>query len=440
MNIPQTEEFVNQFIKSYPELLVLCSHPLRLLDLHVYNQGENNLEVFQNTYQKICSILTSSLITEEVIELEFRYTLDSHVFLQDTVDYGWISKFKNHKKEIEKNTKLFKKKIVIYFCNEYIGAEIKTTMGNRSCLHKQMQPQHIIGQYWDEVHHIYIADTCDHPFTTSSVTENKSVSDCGLEKNDLPLVTVVTVVFNGEKFIEQTIQSVISQSYPNFEYIIVDGGSTDKTIDIIKKYQDYIDLWVSENDEGIYDAMNKGFNLAKGMYINFMNVGDVFYNNSVIKNLQLSSGDDSVCGINLYFSNITEKFLISRMNKNNLPHQALFMNRSAFSRYKFDTKYQYSGDGELWCRLMPNHKIINSSTVVSLSRFGGVSSSSKYLIPRMQEHLQYEKSKLAVLKRFLPKILLSKIFTDSMLEKFYFLINGQPLKILPDSSAIENSK
>ena len=86
---------------------------------------------------------------------------------------------------------------------------------------------------------------------------------------DKPLVTVVTVVFNGEKHLEETIQSVINQTYDNVEYIIIDGGSTDGTVDIIKKYEDKISYWISESDKGISDAFNKGVTSVTGEYINF---------------------------------------------------------------------------------------------------------------------------------------------------------------------------
>ena len=75
----------------------------------------------------------------------------------------------------------------------------------------------------------------------------------------LPLISIITVVFNGAKHLEETILSILNQSYPNIEYIIIDGGSTDGTLDIIKKYENYIDYWISEPDNGIYDAMNRGY-------------------------------------------------------------------------------------------------------------------------------------------------------------------------------------
>ncbi len=98
---------------------------------------------------------------------------------------------------------------------------------------------------------------------------------------ELPLVSLVTVVFNGERTIEQTILSVINQSYENVEYIIIDGCSTDLTFEIINNYRNFITVFLSEKDEGIYDAMNKGIKLAKGELIGIINSDDWFELNAV---------------------------------------------------------------------------------------------------------------------------------------------------------------
>ena len=100
-----------------------------------------------------------------------------------------------------------------------------------------------------------------------------------------PKVSVITICYNAINDIEKTILSVINQSYGNKEYIIIDGGSSDGTVDVIKKYESRISKWVSEPDKGIYDAINKGIRKASGDWINCMNAGDTFYNNRVLENI-----------------------------------------------------------------------------------------------------------------------------------------------------------
>ena len=100
-----------------------------------------------------------------------------------------------------------------------------------------------------------------------------------MDKN--PLVSIITVVYNGEKYLEQTIKSVIGQTYDNIEYIIVDGGSSDGTLDIINRYKDSIAISISEKDDGLYDAMNKGIKLAKGELIGMINSDDWYEQNAV---------------------------------------------------------------------------------------------------------------------------------------------------------------
>ena len=167
-----------------------------------------------------------------------------------------------------------------------------------------------------------------------------------------PLITVITVVYNGELTLEQTIKSVIEQTYDNIEYIIIDGASSDGTLDIVKKYEDKIDYWQSEPDKGIYDAMNKGIDLANGDWINFMNAGDSFYDLSVIKNIFFKKNYD--CDIIYGETNCI--FDYGSMIRKNPPngatlkmpmpftHQSCFCSSEKLQLYKFDCKYSLAAD------------------------------------------------------------------------------------------------
>jgi len=98
----------------------------------------------------------------------------------------------------------------------------------------------------------------------------------------LPKISIITPTFNSDKYLEDTIKSVISQNYPNLEYIIIDGGSTDRTVDIIKKYSEYIAFWISEPDNGMYDAINKGFSNSTGEIMAWLNSDDLYHNGALL--------------------------------------------------------------------------------------------------------------------------------------------------------------
>ncbi|MFK2176742.1 glycosyltransferase [Bacteroides fragilis] len=104
-----------------------------------------------------------------------------------------------------------------------------------------------------------------------------------------PKVSIITVVYNDVHNISRTVESIIGQSYSNLEYIVIDGDSVDGTKDVVKTYLSSIDVYISEDDNGIYDAMNKGVSLSSGDWILFMNSGDVFYNGDVVSNIFCAS-------------------------------------------------------------------------------------------------------------------------------------------------------
>jgi glycosyltransferase involved in cell wall biosynthesis len=205
----------------------------------------------------------------------------------------------------------------------------------------------------------------------------------------LPLITVITVVYNGAKYLEDTIKSIINQTYPNVEYIIIDGGSTDGTIDIIKKYEDYIDYWVSEPDKGIYDAMNKGIDLTAGQWINFMNAGDRFFNYNTLffiyQNVKsLNSNYDIVYGkvgiinekgeIDAIYG-LNEKDSLKKLKKYmSIPHQSTFYRLEFFKKTgKYDNSFKIAGDYEILLRSYKNLQIKFLDSILSLMLSNGVS-------------------------------------------------------------------
>lgn len=166
-----------------------------------------------------------------------------------------------------------------------------------------------------------------------------------------PLISVVTVVYNGEKYLEQTIKSVLNQDYDNVEYIVIDGGSTDKTLDIIKKYDHAIDYWVSEPDSGIYNAMNKGISLCTGDYVAFLNADD-WYVDGIVHSvfLALKDGDvDYVFGnVNILRGVNESRIFYPRLSeykfKMPLPHPSLFIRKKFLTLLGFNESYKAIAD------------------------------------------------------------------------------------------------
>jgi len=222
----------------------------------------------------------------------------------------------------------------------------------------------------------------------------------------LPLITVITVVLNAEKVLSETIESVINQTYPNVEYIIIDGGSKDGTLEIIKKYEDYIDYWVSEPDNGIYDAMNKGIRLALGDYYVFLGSDDKltmsWLNDGLIYINKLLSYKDKlyIYGNIKYkrgkhrmlfkYSNITD---LSALKKEFIaPHSGSIIASNLFRRISlYDKKYKIIGDYAWVLQTLQNIYFVYIDSIQIEMKLGGASNSPKNMKKILDEVKMIEK-------------------------------------------------
>jgi len=203
--------------------------------------------------------------------------------------------------------------------------------------------------------------------------ENISVGN-KIEKYPSPEVSVITVCLNSSKSIEKTIRSVINQTYENLEYIVIDGGSDDGTLEILNSYDTCIDHWISEPDEGIYDAMNKGVELASGDYLIFMNSGDCFNDNYIVTRVMEECGkvDRNLDTVSLIYGNalvINEELGIGYKKKKErfnikdfysgqpICHQAVFFRKNLFNEVGiYNKNLKLLGDYEWFIRFFNNKK------------------------------------------------------------------------------------
>ncbi len=204
-----------------------------------------------------------------------------------------------------------------------------------------------------------------------------------------PKISVVTVCYNAVNDIEKTILSVINQTYPNVEYLIIDGGSTDGTMDVVNKYKDKIDVIVSEPDKGIYDAMNKGAKLSRGIYVQFLNAGDILFDNNVFSTLF----NDIECDeVDVLYGDIVYVMNYGRFYKKPEPidnfrktfpiaHPATFVNKKILKTLRFDTKYRIAADFAFLKQIYDNEGVFLYKEDVPVAIFdsvSGVSSKNVY--------------------------------------------------------------
>lgn len=203
-------------------------------------------------------------------------------------------------------------------------------------------------------------------------------------------ISIITAVFNAENSIEKTIQSVLNQDYSNIEYIIVDGNSTDKTLEIVNKYVDKISKIVSEPDAGIYDAINKGIKLATGHYVGILHADDVFAYQGVVSDVAnelISKTSDTLYADLQYWkgNKLHRDWISGKFNSQKFyfgwmpPHPTFFCKKSLFEKFGYyNLELKIAADYELMLRMLVKHKVsvCYLPKTISIMQVGGLSNKS----------------------------------------------------------------
>jgi glycosyltransferase involved in cell wall biosynthesis len=214
-----------------------------------------------------------------------------------------------------------------------------------------------------------------------------------------PLVSIITAVYNSERFLEKTIQSVISQTYENIEYIIIDGGSIDGSINIIKKYHGAIDYWISEPDKGIYEAFNKGVLVSKGDWVSFLGAGDMYYEKAIENYVDriFESREKDLEYISSRNELISEEGKVLRIigsqwqwkhfkRQMSVAHVGSLHHKRLFQKYGyFDPTYKISGDYELLLRAGENLRAGYIDEITTKILIGGVSHNYKQALEEVMK-------------------------------------------------------
>lgn len=221
-------------------------------------------------------------------------------------------------------------------------------------------------------------------------------------------VSIITINYNNREGLQKTIESVINQTFSDYEYIIIDGGSTDGSVDIIKKYADKIDYWISEPDRGIYHAMNKGILKAHGEYCNFLNSGDIFHNNYVLNDVFLDNYTvDIISGITI--EDNTKKPIL-QFHKGaismqtfyyaSIGHQSAFIKRTLFDKYLYDENLKIVSDWKFYIQtlIFENCSFQETNIIVAEMDTNGISKTHEQLNQKERE---------VILKKLLPERILS---------------------------------
>ena len=231
-----------------------------------------------------------------------------------------------------------------------------------------------------------------------------------------PLISVVTICYNAKNDLEKTILSVLSQTYQDIEYIIIDGGSTDGTVDIIHKYSELLFYWISEPDKGIYDAMNKGMDRATGSWINFMNAGDTFCDNEVIKNIfgYNDLSDYSVIYGDCYVSKLNQLQYLKASSMKKVHVQMPFCHQSSFirkTRLRFSIDLKIAADYQMiyeYYRMNGISSFLYISKPISVFDATGISTTNNNLLQK-EYGIVYKRTRNAYYYIYLCKQILKMV-------------------------------
>ena len=200
--------------------------------------------------------------------------------------------------------------------------------------------------------------------------------------------SVITINYNHKEGLIRTFKSVLCQTCTDFEYIIIDGGSTDGSAEIIKEYDKNIAYWVSEKDKGVYHAMNKGIAAAKGDYCIFMNSGDCFHSSNALNSV-VNYQEDIICGQVSTFPSGHHKPTITLVDllRMSLPHQAMFIKRELLIKHPYDEGYKILSDWKFCIEslIIDNCSFRNIEVVIADYESGGISTNSNGLLPKERE-------------------------------------------------------
>jgi glycosyltransferase involved in cell wall biosynthesis len=254
-------------------------------------------------------------------------------------------------------------------------------------------------------------------------------------------LSIITVNYNNKAGLQKTIDSVIAQTWRDFEWIIIDGGSTDGSKELIEKYQQHFAYWCSEPDKGVYNAMNKGIGRARGEYLNFMNSGDIFYSKDTLEevfarnilNADMIYGDwVRIEKENIVLMKAPNKVSLEFFYTDNICHQAMFLKSSTMKKRSYDETFQIYADWARWME-MALDGLVFQYVPVTICCFDATEGLSNTITSNLEMEKERMRSMVpSPIRKVLDKLSICKyeLFKyreNRLVQDVYLLINERPL-------------